>query len=114
MADCLFCKIVEGKVPAKKVHEDELCIGFLDINPQAPTHALFVPRRHLATANDLTAEDRELVGHLTLSAAKYARQAGFADTGYRLVMNCNRAAGQTVFHIHLHLLGGRELTWPPG
>lgn len=114
MADCLFCKIVEGSIPAKKVHEDDVCVGFLDINPQAPTHALFVPRRHIATTNDLTVEDRELVGHLVLAAAKFARQQGFADTGYRTVMNCNRAAGQTVFHIHLHLLGGRELTWPPG
>lgn len=114
MADCLFCKIINGTVPAKKVHEDDLCIGFLDINPQAPTHALFVPKRHLATLNDLTAEDRELVGHLAASASKYALKAGVADTGYRLVLNCNRDAGQTVLHLHLHVLGGRPLTWPPG
>jgi histidine triad (HIT) family protein len=114
MPDCLFCRIVDGAIPAKKVHEDALCIGFLDINPQAPTHALFVPRRHIATTNDLTAADRELVGHLMLCAAAYAKQAGFADAGYRTVMNCNQAAGQTVFHLHLHLLGGRALTWPPG
>lgn len=114
MSDCLFCRIVSGQVPAKKVHEDALCVGFLDINPQAPTHALFVPRRHVATLNDATAEDRELLGHLLVSAAKVAREQGFADAGYRVVMNTNREAGQTVFHVHLHLLGGRALGWPPG
>lgn len=114
MADCLFCRIVEGKIPAQKVYEDATCLGFLDINPQAPTHALFVPKRHVATLNDLTQEDRELVGHLHVAAAKVARERGFADQGYRVVMNCNAAAGQTVFHIHLHLLGGRAFTWPPG
>jgi len=114
MSDCLFCKIVEGTIPAKKIHDDELCIGFVDINPQAPTHVLFVPKRHIATVNDLTGEDRELVGHLFVVAADYARQQGISTGGYRLVMNTNRSAGQTVFHIHLHLLGGREFTWPPG
>lgn len=114
MADCLFCRIVEGKIPAQKVYEDATCVGFLDINPQAPTHALFVPKRHVATLNDLTQEDRELVGHLHVAAAKVARERGFADQGFRVVMNCNAAAGQTVFHIHLHLLGGRAFTWPPG
>jgi histidine triad (HIT) family protein len=114
MPDCLFCKIVRETIPAKKVHDDELCIGFHDINPQAPTHVLFVPKRHIATTNELTPEDRELVGHLTLAAAKYARAQSFADAGYRLVVNCNRDAGQTVFHVHLHLLAGRQLQWPPG
>lgn len=114
MSDCLFCKIVSGTIPAKKVHEDELCVGFHDINPQAPHHVLFVPRRHIATANDLTAEDRELVGHLTVVAARYARQERFSDAGFRLVLNCNRDAGQTVFHLHLHVLGGRHMAWPPG
>lgn len=114
MADCLFCRIVAGQIPAKLVHDDEHCVGFLDINPQAPTHALFVPKRHVATVNDATMEDRELLGHLSLAAAKYARAQGFADAGYRLVMNTNAHGGQTVFHIHLHLLGGRALTWPPG
>lgn len=113
-SDCLFCRIVAGQIPAKKIHEDELCVGFLDINPQAPHHALFIPKRHLATMNDATPEDRELLGHLNIAAAKYARELGISDTGYRLVMNTNSAAGQTVFHIHLHLLGGRQLTWPPG
>ncbi len=114
MADCLFCKIVGGQIPAKLVHEDEHCMGFHDINPQAPTHVLFVPRRHIATANDLTVEDRELVGHLMFTAAKVAREKGVADAGYRLVMNCNKDGGQTVFHLHLHLLAGRALGWPPG
>lgn len=114
MADCLFCKIVAGQVPAKLVHQDELCVGFQDINPQAPQHALFIPRRHVATLNDATAEDRELLGHLMVSAAKYAKEAGVADSGFRVVMNTNAAAGQTVFHVHLHLLGGRSLSWPPG
>jgi histidine triad (HIT) family protein len=114
MAECLFCKMVSGALPVKRVHEDELCIGFPDINPQAPVHALFVPKRHIATVNELTSEDRELVGHLMLAAARYAREAGIADSGYRLVMNCNRDAGQSVFHLHLHVLGGRALAWPPG
>ena len=114
MADCLFCKIVSGQIPAKKVHEDELCVGFHDISPQAPTHVLFVPKRHIATANELTREDRELAGHLMFCAAKVARENSIADTGYRLVMNTNADAGQTVFHLHLHLLGGRQLGWPPG
>ena len=114
MADCLFCKMIAGQIPVNKVYEDALCLGFLDINPQAPTHALFVPKRHLATLNDATAEDRELLGHLQLCAAKVAREKGFSDTGYRVVINCNAAAGQTVFHVHLHLLGGRSLSWPPG
>lgn len=113
-ADCLFCKIVAGQIPAKKVFEDETCVGFLDINPQAPTHALFVPRRHVASLNELTVEDRELVGHLVFTATKVAREKGFSETGYRLVLNCGRDAGQTVLHVHLHLLGGRPMAWPPG
>lgn len=114
MSDCLFCKIVSGAIPANKVHEDELCIGFNDINPQAPHHVLFIPKQHIATLNDATSEQRELLGHLMISAAKYARDNNFGDTGYRVVMNTNREAGQTVFHIHLHMLAGRQLAWPPG
>lgn len=114
MADCLFCKIVEGKIPAKKVHEDELTLGFLDIAPHAPTHALVIPKRHIPTLNDVTLEDRELMGALMLSATKVARELGVADSGFRLVLNCNRDAGQTVFHVHVHVLGGRALAWPPG
>jgi histidine triad (HIT) family protein len=112
--DCLFCKIVAGQIPAKKVHEDGHCLGFFDLHPQAPTHALFIPKRHLSTVNDATAADRELLGHLTVAAASYAKGAGLAEDGYRLVMNCNSNGGQTVFHIHLHLLAGRRFTWPPG
>jgi len=112
--DCLFCKIRDGKIPAKIVHRDDHCIGFEDIRPQAPTHVLFIPVEHIETVNDLSVEDREKVGHLFLAAAKLAKDRGFAGNGYRVVMNCNADAGQTVFHIHLHLLGGRPLSWPPG
>ena len=114
MSDCLFCKIIEGKIPATVAHKDEHSLGFLDINPQAPLHALFVPLKHVGTLNDATVEDREMLGHLMFAAAKVAREKGFADTGYRTVMNCNREAGQTVFHVHLHLLAGRPMSWPPG
>ncbi|NRD59413.1 histidine triad nucleotide-binding protein [Corallococcus exiguus] len=113
-SDCLFCKIRDGLIPAKIVYQDEHCLAFEDINPQAPTHVLFIPRKHIATVNDITAEDRELVGNLSMAAAKVARERGHADTGYRVVMNTQRDAGQTVFHIHLHLLAGRTLHWPPG
>lgn len=116
MADteCLFCKIRDGKIPAKIAYRDDHCLAFEDIRPQAPTHLLFIPLRHIETVNALTPDDRETVGHLFLAAAKLARERGHADNGYRLVMNTHRDAGQTVFHIHLHLLGGRPLTWPPG
>lgn len=114
MTDCLFCKIVAGGIPAKVVHQDELCVGFEDIRPVAPTHVLFIPKKHLATVNDITAGDRELVGHLFTAAAKVAKERGHADDGYRVVMNTNTHAGQTVFHIHLHLLAGRPFAWPPG
>ncbi len=114
MPDCLFCKIRDGKIPAKVIHRDDTCLAFDDINPQAPTHVILIPLVHVETVNDLTSEHRELVGHLTVAAAKVAKERGHADGGYRLVMNCNRDAGQTVFHIHLHLLAGRPLLWPPG
>lgn len=114
MADCLFCKIVEGKIPAKVVHRDEHCLGFVDINPQAPLHVLFIPLRHIASLNEATIEDREVLGHLMVAAQKVASENGHADAGFRVVMNTNAAAGQTVFHVHLHLLAGRPLTWPPG
>ncbi len=114
MADCIFCKIRDGLVPAKVVHRDEVCMALEDINPQAPTHLLVIPLKHVPTVNDLTPEDREMVGHLYLTAAQLARQRGHAESGYRLVMNTHRNAGQTVFHIHLHVLGGRPMEWPPG
>jgi len=112
--DCLFCKIRDGKIPAKVIHRDDLCLGFEDIRPQAPTHVLFIPLQHIATANDISLEHREKVGHLFVAAAKVAKERGLEGSGYRLVMNTNADAGQTVFHIHLHLLGGRPMTWPPG
>ena len=114
MADCLFCKIVSGDIPAAIVHRDDHLVAFKDINPQAPTHVLIVPRRHIATLNDLMPEDDDLVGEMVRRAAALAGAAGHAERGYRTVFNTNADAGQTVFHIHLHLLGGRTLTWPPG
>lgn len=113
-ADCLFCKIRDGKIPAKIVYRDERCLAFEDINPQAPTHALFIPLEHIPSINEITPDHRETVGHLFVAAAKYAKEKGHSEPGYRVVMNCNREAGQTVFHIHLHLLAGRPLGWPPG
>jgi histidine triad (HIT) family protein len=112
--DCLFCKIGAGEIPADIVHETDEVVAFRDINPQAPTHALIIPKRHIASINALQEGDADIVGKLFLAAKEIARDEGFAEPGYRVVMNCNAAAGQTVFHIHLHLLGGRDLTWPPG
>jgi histidine triad (HIT) family protein len=112
--DCLFCKIGAGEIPADIVHETDEVVAFRDINPQAPTHALIIPKRHIASINDLHDGDTDIVGKLFLAAKEIARNEGFAEPGYRVVMNCNAAAGQTVFHIHLHLLGGRDLAWPPG
>jgi histidine triad (HIT) family protein len=112
--DCLFCKIGAGDIPAEVIHETDDLLAFRDINPQAPTHALIIPKRHIASINDLQADDADTVGKLFLAAKEIARDEGFSDPGYRVVMNCNAAAGQTVFHIHLHLLGGRDLSWPPG
>ena len=114
MADGLFCKIAAGDVPASIVYQDEHVLAFKDINPQAPMHVLIVPRRHVATLNDLTDTDDDLVGEMIRRAAAIAREQGHADRGYRTVFNCNAGAGQTVFHIHLHVLGGRSFTWPPG
>jgi histidine triad (HIT) family protein len=114
VADCLFCKIAAGEIPATLVHKDERLIAFKDINPQAPMHVLIVPRRHIATLNDLTPADDGLVGEMIRRAAALAVEHGHGDRGYRTVFNCNADAGQTVFHIHLHVLGGRSLHWPPG
>ncbi len=114
MPDCLFCKIVAGDIPGSIVHRDEHLLAFKDINPQAPLHVLIVPRRHIASLNDLGPEDDDLVGEMVRRAAAIAREHGCADSGYRTVFNCNADAGQTVFHIHLHVLGGRRLSWPPG
>jgi histidine triad (HIT) family protein len=112
--DCLFCKILAGDIPAEVIYESDDAVAFRDINPQAPTHVLIIPRRHIATINDLQAGDESVVGSLYLAAKTIAAQEGLAEDGYRVVMNCNEGAGQTVFHLHLHLLGGRPLSWPPG
>jgi histidine triad (HIT) family protein len=114
MADCLFCKIIERKIPASVVYEDERVLAFNDINPQAPTHVLVIPKRHVASLNDVSVEDEQLVGELVRRAAAIAKDRGLSAGGYRTVFNTNRDAGQTVFHIHLHLLGGRSMAWPPG
>jgi histidine triad (HIT) family protein len=113
LSDNIFLKIVEKKIPARIIHEDELCLAFHDINPQAPVHVLIIPRKVIPTHADIKAEDRELLGHLHWVAAQLADKLGISD-GYRLVINCKERAGQTVPHLHLHLLGGRNFTWPPG
>jgi histidine triad (HIT) family protein len=113
-SDCLFCKILAGDIPADIVYESASAIAFRDINPRAPTHVLIIPRKHIATINDIAEEDEALVGSLYSAAREIAAAEGLADEGFRAVMNCNEAAGQTVFHIHLHLLGGRAFSWPPG
>ena len=112
-ADCLFCKIVAGDIPVKRVFEDELCMAFPDINPQAPTHLLVIPKEHIASQAHAAAEHKELLGHLMATAAELARTQGL-DGGYRVVVNTGDDGGQTVHHLHLHLLGGRHMHWPPG
>ncbi|MGD9386247.1 MAG: histidine triad nucleotide-binding protein [Thioalkalispiraceae bacterium] len=114
MSDCLFCKIINGDIPADKVYADDDVLGFNDINPQAPHHVLFIPKKHISTVNELQAGDAELVGKLYLAAKQHAAELGVAEDGYRLVMNTNAGAGQTVFHLHLHMLAGRLFSWPPG
>ena len=110
--DCLFCRILRSEIPAKIVAKTDDCLAFRDINPQAPTHVLIIPREHVASLNEL--RDPEIVGRMAMLAAEIAKQEGIADRGYRAVINTGADAGQTVFHIHLHLLGGREMRWPPG
>jgi histidine triad (HIT) family protein len=114
MPDCLFCRLAAGEIPASILFEDDRLVAFKDITPQAPTHILVIPRRHISTLNDLGPGDDGLVGEMTRRAAALAREQGLADRGYRVLFNCNADAGQTVFHIHMHLLGGRRLGWPPG
>ena len=113
MPDCLFCRMIRGEVPTKKVYEDERAFAFEDINPQAPTHVLIVPKKHIVGLKEAQEADAELLGYCQLVAAKIARQRGIED-GYRTVYNVGPKAGQSVFHLHLHLLGGRNLSWPPG
>ena len=112
--NCLFCNIITSKIPAKKIYEDDQVIAFDDINPQAPHHKLIVPKKHISTLNDAMPDDKTLMGHMIQTGSKIAKELNIADSGYRLVFNCNAGAGQTVFHIHAHLLGGRIMTWPPG
>jgi len=112
--DCLFCRVIAGQVPGAIVHQDDRVVAFRDINPQAPMHVLVVPRRHIASLNDLQPDDDGLVGELIRRGAALAAEQGHAERGYRVVFNTNADAGQTVFHIHLHVLAGRRLGWPPG
>lgn len=112
--DCLFCKIIKGDIPANVIYRDQHVVAFDDINPQAPIHKLIVPLQHIATLNDVTDKDHAVIGYMAHAASMLAKQVNIADIGYRTVMNCNAGAGQTVFHIHMHLLGGRPMTWPPG
>jgi histidine triad (HIT) family protein len=114
MSECIFCKIADREIPSEVVRETETVLAFKDINPQAPVHVLIIPKEHIPSVNDLTEEHRALVGDLVLTAQQIAREMGIAEAGYRTLFNCNADAGQDVFHIHLHLLGGRRMSWPPG
>lgn len=114
MGNCIFCSIIEGKIPCEKVYEDEHVISFKDINPEAPVHVLIVPKKHIESLNDITEENKELIGHVYYAAKKIAAELNLSETGYRIAANCGRDGGQTVPHIHFHLLGGRSLHWPPG
>ena len=114
MKDCLFCKIARKEISSHILYEDRLVLAFSDINPQAPVHCLIIPKAHFDTLNDISAEEEQLLGHMTLVATKLAGEQGLRDQGYRLVANCLASAGQSVFHIHYHLLGGRSFSWPPG
>jgi histidine triad (HIT) family protein len=111
---CIFCSIIDRKIPAKVVYEDDKALAFEDINPQSPVHTLVIPKKHISTSLEITDEDNALIGHLFQIANRIARDRGIAERGFRLVMNCNPESGQTVFHIHLHILGGRPMHWPPG
>ncbi len=114
MSDCLFCKIIDGEIPADVVYQNDQVMAFRDINPQAPVHVLLIPKRHIATLNDLNPEDAELIGQLYLAAKQVALDMEVAEKGYRTLINCNEDGGQDVFHIHMHLMAGRRMRWPPG
>jgi histidine triad (HIT) family protein len=114
VSDCIFCRIVAGAIPAKIVHQDDQVMAFDDVNPQAPVHVLVIPRRHVASLGECDPRDAPLLGHLALTCAMVARQKGIAETGFRIVTNTGAHAGQSVFHVHFHLLGGRAMAWPPG
>jgi len=111
---CIFCKIIDKSIPAKVVYEDDKVVAFEDINPQAPVHVLIITRKHIPTILDVQEDDRHLIGYMYKIAGQLAKERGIAERGFRLIMNCNAEAGQTVFHIHLHVLGGRPMHWPPG
>jgi len=112
--DTIFGKILRGEIPSERVWEDEYCIAFKDLQAVAPTHILIIPRKYIPTLNDIRSEDKELAGHMLYIAGQIAQQEGIAEEGYRLVINCNKQGGQLVFHLHMHLIGGRDLQWPPG
>lgn len=112
--DCIFCKIAAGRIPSKKVYEDDLILAFHDIAPQAPLHILIIPKKHYSTILDIENDDKELIGRIFWVANKIAKDMGFHEKGFRIVVNCNRDGGQTVFHLHFHLLAGRMMHWPPG
>ena len=114
MSDCIFCKIAIGEIPSSKVYEDDVCVAFNDLSPQAPTHILIVPREHVDSLDKTSGEHKQVLGHLLITAAEIAREKGFADAGYRVVINTNSDGGQTVFHLHVHLLAGRPFVFPPG
>ncbi len=114
MSDCIFCKIVSGDIPADILYQDENVLAFRDLSPQAPLHFLVIPKKHISSINDIQSDDAELIGQLYLAAKTIAKQEGVDESGYRCVMNCNDDGGQTVHHIHLHVLGKRQMTWPPG
>lgn len=114
MSNCLFCKIISKEIKSHIVYEDEKVVAFLDINPKAPTHILIVPQKHISTILDIEEEDKELMGHIYWVGNKLAKEQSIAQEGFRVVLNCNKNAGQEVFHIHFHLLGGRKFSWPPG
>lgn len=114
MNDCIFCKIINGEIPSEKVYEDELVLSFKDINPEAPSHVLIIPKKHISSLNELKEEDEKIISHVFMVAKEIAEKLGIANSGYRIVTNCGEDGGQTVSHIHFHLLGGRSLQWPPG
>jgi histidine triad (HIT) family protein len=114
MSDCIFCKIAAGEIPADKLYEDDHVLAFRDLSPQAPTHALVIPKAHIANVNALDEGNADIMGKLFLAAKQVAAAEGVAENGFRTVLNCNDHGGQTVYHLHIHLLGGRQMTWPPG
>lgn len=114
MENCIFCKIVKGEIPSNKVYEDEKVLAFKDINPEAPVHVLIIPKNHIGSVNELTEESCDIISYIFIIAKNIAQKLGIADSGYRIVTNCGEDGGQTVGHIHFHLLGGRTLQWPPG